>query len=84
MPVDIEFLADILSVPEIQAKLFVADVAPLFIQIGSMQKVGKGIPFEESNLTLRELLDRMMLNTDIKRWVLVRWGDSGEFITLKS
>lgn len=76
--------SDILSVPEIQTQLIVADVAPLFIVIGSMHRIGKGISFQESNLTLRELLDRITLKTDIKRWVLVRWGENGEFITLRS
>ena len=74
----------ILNMPEIQTQLIVANVAPLFIIIGSMQRVGKGISFEESNLTLRELLDRIILKTDIKRWVLVRWGENSEFITLRS
>jgi len=76
--------SDILSVPEIHTQLIVADVAPLFILIGSIDRVGKGISFEESNLTLRELLDRIILKTNIKRWVLVRWGENGEFITLRS
>lgn len=76
--------SDLFSVPEIQTQLIVADVVPLFILIGSVQKIGKGISFEESNLTLRDLLDRMILKTDIKRWVLIRWGDNGEFITLRS
>src|SRR5688500_17961851 len=59
---------DILKVPEIQTQLIVADVAPMiFVNFGSMHKVGQGISFVESNLTLRELLDRMILKTDIKR-----------------
>lgn len=76
---------DILNAPEIQTKLIVADVAPMvFLNFGSMHKVGKGISFQETNLTLREMLDRIILKTDIKRWVLVRWGEKGEFITLRS
>lgn len=79
--------SDILKVPEIQTQLIVADVAPLvFLHSGTMKKVGKEISFEESNLTLRELLDRIILKTDIKRWVLMRWhwGENGEYITLTS
>lgn len=76
--------SDLLSAPEIQTQLIVADVVPLFILIGSMQKIGKGISFEESNLTLREMLDRIILETDIKMWVLVRSGENGDFITLRS
>lgn len=78
--------SDILKVPEIQTKLIVADVEPLIFRMGPMQRVGMGISFQESNLTLRELLDRIILKTDIKRWVLLRWhwGESGEYITLRS
>jgi hypothetical protein len=76
---------DLMKVPEIQTQLIVADVAPLiFINFGLMHRVGKGISFQESNLTLRELLDRMLLKTDIKRWVLLRWGKNSEYITLRS
>jgi len=74
----------LLMVPEIRTKLIVADVAPLFIIIGSMPRVGKGISFEESNLTLREMLDRIILKTDIKMWVLVRGGENSDFITIRS
>jgi hypothetical protein len=71
--------------PEIQTQLIVADVAPMvFLNFGSMHRVGKGISFDESNLTLREMLDRIILKTDIKRWVIARWGENSEFITLKS
>jgi hypothetical protein len=76
--------SDILDVPEIKTQLIVNDVAPFFIIIGSMQKVGNGISFAESNLTLRELLDRIIVKTEIKRWVITRWGENSEFITLKS
>lgn len=77
--------SDLLKAPEIQTKLIVADVAPMvFLNFGSMHRVGNGISFVESNLTLREILDRIILKTDIKRWVLVRWGENGEYITLRS
>jgi len=76
--------SDILQLPEVGSKLVVADVAHISIIIGSMQRVGKGVPFEESNLTMRELLDRIILKTDIKHWVLMRWGKNGEYITLRS
>lgn len=76
---------DIFKVPEIQTQLINADVAPMvFLNFGSMHRVGKGISLYESNLTLRELLDRIVLKTDIKRWVITRWGDKGEYITLRS
>jgi hypothetical protein len=76
---------NIVKLPEIQTQLSVAEVAPLiFLNFGSMHRVGKGISFYESNLTLRELLDRIVLKTDIKRWVIIRWGDRGEYITLRS
>src|SRR5687768_3225669 len=77
--------SNLLKVPEIKTQLIVADVAPLvFLSSGTMRKVGTGISFEESNLTMRELLDRIILKTDIKHWVLMRWGKNGEYITLRS
>lgn len=77
--------SDILNLPEIQTQLVVADVAPMvFLSSGTMRKVGKGISFEGSNLTLRELLDRVILTTDSKRWLLRRWGKNNEYITLRS
>jgi hypothetical protein len=77
--------SDILNVPEIQTKLVVADVAPMiFLNFSSMQRVENGIRFEESNLTLREMLDKLILKTNIKQWILTRWGDNNEYITLRS
>ena len=76
---------DIMNLPEIRSRLVVAGVDPLiFLNFGSMHKLEQGTFFDESNLTLRELLDRIIIKTDIKRWVLVRWGENGEFITLRS
>lgn len=74
---------DILKVPEIQSQLIVADVAPLVFRMGLMQRNGEGISFQESNLTLRDLLDRIVLRTHIRRWVLLRWGKNSEYISLK-
>lgn len=68
-----------------RSQLIIADVAPMiFLSSGTMRRVGKEISFEESNVTLRELLDRIILKTDIKRWVLLRWGKNSEYITLRS
>jgi hypothetical protein len=76
---------DIMNLPEIGSRLAIANIAPLiFVNFGSMHKLEKGTFFSESNLTLRELLDRIIVKTDIKRWVLVRWGKNSEFITLRS
>lgn len=76
---------EILNLPEIKVQLSVADVAPLiFLSSGTMRKVEKDLLFTESNLTLREVLDRMATTTDIKRWVLMRWGKNSEFVTLRS
>lgn len=76
---------DIMNLPEIKVQLVVADVAPLiFLSSGTMQKVEKDVLFVESNLTLREVLDEMVKKTNISRWVITRWGDKSEYITLKS
>ena len=74
---------EIMNLPEIKSRLVVADVAPMiFLNSGNMKKLESGTYFDESNLTLRELLDRIIVKTDIKRWVLVRWGENSEFINL--
>ena len=74
-----------MNLPEIKVQLVVADVAPLiFLSSGTMQKVEKDVLFVESNLTLREVLDEMVKKTNISRWVITRWGDKSEYITLKS
>lgn len=77
--------SDIMNLPEIGSQLAITDIAPMILlNFGSMHKFEKGTFFSESNLTLRELLDKMVLKTDMKRWVLTRWGKKGEFITLRS
>jgi hypothetical protein len=74
-----------MHLPEIRSKLAIAGVEPLtFRGRGSSTKLGKDTFFNESNLTLRELLDKIVLNTDIKLWVISRWGKNSEFISLKS
>lgn len=75
---------DILNVPEIRTKLIVADVAPIFLYFGTMDKFEKDVRFEEIDLTLRDLLDRLVQKTKVKRWILSRWGENNEYITLKS
>jgi hypothetical protein len=75
---------ELMNLPEIGSQLVVADVAPLtLINSGNMQKLKKGTFFAESNLTLRELLDRIILKTESKRWVITRWGKHSEYITLR-
>lgn len=75
----------ILDSPEIKTKLVVADVAPMiFLNFASMDRLDTGVVFEESDLTLRELLDKLAQKTKINRWVIRRWGDNNEFITITS
>lgn len=74
-----------MGLPEISSQLVIAGVAPMiFVNFGSMHRLDKDTFFSESNLTLRELLDRIVLKTDIKRWVITRWGENNEYITLRS
>lgn len=76
---------DIMNLPEIKSKLVIADIdIMIFANFGSIHRFGKDTFFDESNLTLRELLDKIVLKTDMKRWVITRWGEKGEFITLRS
>lgn len=76
---------DIMNLPEIKAQLATAGVEPMiFLGSGSMTKLKKDTVFDESNLTLKELLDKIVLKTEIKQWVITRWGNNSEYITLKS
>ena len=76
---------DVMNLPEIRSKLVIAGVEPMiFLASGSMTKLGKETFFTESNLSLRELLDAIVLKTEIKQWVISRWGKNGEYISLKS
>jgi hypothetical protein len=78
---------DILNLPEIGSKLVIADVTPLTLTIswlGVVRRLKSDGFFSESNLTMRELLDKIVLKTEIKRWVILRWGDNNEYITLRS
>jgi hypothetical protein len=76
---------DIMNLPEIRSQLVIAGVEPLILFVsGRMVKLRKDTRFAESNLTLRELLDKIVLKTEIKRWVITRWGENSEFITLRS
>ena len=76
--------SDIMDLPEIRSKLIIAGVEPLtFLGPGSWAKLGKETFFNESNLTLRELLDRIVLKTEIRQWVISRWGKNSEYISLK-
>jgi hypothetical protein len=55
----------------------------IFLSSGSMTKLAKGTLFEESSLTLRQLLDQIVLKTEMKQWAISRWGEKNEYITLK-
>lgn len=75
---------NILELPEIKAQLITAGVEPMsFLASGSMTRVGEETLFKESSLTLRELLDKIVLKTEIKQWVIIRWGENSEYISLK-
>lgn len=77
--------SDILDLPEIKTKLIVAGVEPMiFAAFGSTFRLDEGVAFEESDVTLRELLDKLAQQTKINRWVIRRWGDNNEFITITS
>jgi hypothetical protein len=76
---------DLMNLPEIRSQLVIAGVDPMiFLSSGTMRKLGKDTVFDESSLTLSELLDKIILRTEIRRWVITRWGKNGEYITLRS
>lgn len=73
---------EILSLPEIETKLFDAHVKPLTFEMGIPSKK-LGMSLEHSNLTLRELLDQVTLSTTRRFWMLSRWGDNNKYIVLR-
>lgn len=76
---------EILKLPEISSLLDFAGVSPLiFLNFANQMKFEKATVFDESNVSLRELLDKLLLKTEIKQWVIMRWGENSEYITLKS
>jgi len=74
---------EILSLPEINAKLMEANVEPLMFEMGFPSKQQLGVSLEYSNLTLRELLDQITLRTNRKFWVLTRGWDRNRYIALR-
>lgn len=75
---------EIMNLPEIRSQLVAAGVDPMmFIRFGNMKRFEKETFFQESNLTLREMLDKIVLTTDANRWVVTRWGEKNEFISLR-
>jgi len=74
---------EIFDLPEIRAKLIQANVAPLMFEMGipSTNKIGASLTF--SNLSLKELLDQIALNTSRRFWMLARWGDDNKYIALR-
>lgn len=80
-----EILNDIVNVPEIGSQLTLAGVEPMiFLASGSMRRLEEKTSFRETSLTLRELLDKIVLKTEINQWVIMRWGKNNEYITLKT
>lgn len=75
---------EILKLPEIEAKLAEAQVEPLIFEMGlrSREKLGRSLDY--SNLTLRDLLNRITLNTSRQFWVLLRWWENNEYIASKT
>jgi hypothetical protein len=73
---------EIFDLSEINAKLIQANVAPLMFEMGipSTDKIGASLKF--SNLSLRELLNQIALNTSRRFWRLTRWGDDNKYIAL--
>jgi len=75
---------DVMNLPEIKTKLTAAGVEPMvFLSSGSMTKLGKAALFNEESLTLRALLDKIVLETEMDQWVISRWGKNSEYISLK-
>ena len=75
--------SDILEIPEIKTQLISAGVEPMILPKSSMISLGDGVALNETNLTLSDLLDKIILKGDVKSWTLARWGANNEYIVLR-
>jgi|GEM_PF-4007907 hypothetical protein len=74
----------ILELPEIKAKLERAKVSPLVIfwRGADHGKLEDGFSSQIANVTLKSLLDQIILHSTQKFWMLNRYGKSNEYVVL--
>lgn len=74
----------ILELPEIKAKLERAKVSPFVIAWRGADhgKLGDGFSPKVANVTLKSLLDQIILRSAQKFWMLNRFGKTNEFLLL--
>ena len=74
----------ILELPEIKAKLARAKVSPFVIawRGADRGKLGDGFSPKVANVTLKSLLDEIILRSPQKFWVLNRFGKDNEYVVL--
>jgi hypothetical protein len=77
---------DLMELPEIKTQMTIAHVEPLVFVNSPLSPTHtlKGVSLDESNLRLREILDKIILGPEVKQWIMTRMKvDGKEFISLQ-
>jgi len=79
-----KIMADILALPEIRAQMMSAGVKYTFFEEWPSPESSVKVSIDESNLTLAELLDKIVLGSNLKQWLVSRITTGhDEFIALQ-
>jgi hypothetical protein len=74
----------IVSVPEIKSKLKAANVTPFIVGVSGVdfERMGDDFSLSVSDVTLQELLNRIVRQSGVKFWILNRYGEQNELLIL--
>lgn len=74
----------IVELPEIKSKLERARVTPFIVAITGVafERPGGGFSMSVSDLTLQEVLNHVIKQSEVKFWILNRFGDDNELLVL--
>jgi hypothetical protein len=74
---------EIFSAPELKDQMTKAQLEPMnFMNGASLRKIDKQLVFDEQDQTLETILDGILTRSHIKLWVLSRWGQNNELVSL--
>jgi hypothetical protein len=81
----LDLRADITKLPELRAKLDSAHVRPIIVAWATpdFAEASPGFRINVKDVTLRELLNQIVSTSDIKYWVVRRYGDRFQFLALR-
>jgi hypothetical protein len=73
---------ELTEIPEIVTQLRKAEVSPGVFWIGASPKLGKDFSLSVTNVRFRDLLNQIIRTSDIKYWIVNRYGKHNEFFVL--